>query len=130
MNQAIALHLMSIYCGGAPPPEMNTCRYDDCQQILIAQTGSVCLEKGVLGEATNQCIPAECTSHSDCTASTGGRSSAGQCMTSPTCGSLTLTCTYSDSECRHYNDCSNGLCVNSPSGALCEMDMPPPLPVE
>ena len=53
--------------GGAPPPEMNTCRYDDCRQDSDCSTGFVCLEKGLV--ATNQLIFQECTSHSDCTAS-------------------------------------------------------------
>ena len=127
-NMGYCLAFDVNYCGGAPPQEMNTCRYDYCQQDSDCSAGFVCLDRGVLGEATNQCILAECTSHADCTESSGGRCSA--VYDSPTCGDLTLTCTYADSECRHYNDCSNGLCVKNANGTSCEMDMPPPLPVK
>ena len=125
-NSGYCLAYSVNYCGGPPPPESNVCRYDECQQDSDCQTGKVCLDKGVLGEAINRCVVADCTSHSDCSDSIGGRCSA--VYNSPTCGDLVLTCTDQESECRHYNDCNSGqnLCVKSSNGVMCEQDMPPP----
>ena len=104
----------------------NVCQYSSCAEHTDCNS-AICLPAGVLNSLSNACLPTTCTSDSDCTAGTDG-----QCALlydGPTCPGLTMSCVYTDAECRRAEGCDNGLlCIadsNLPGGAACHENQPP-----
>jgi hypothetical protein len=59
------------YCGGAAPPPINVCRYDQCdaEHKCPADTGGAlmsCVPRGFLGARTALCQKLECVFDVDC----------------------------------------------------------------
>ena len=86
------------YCGGAAPPMLNVCRYDECQIGLDCQEGYACASAGTFGKPVNTCIAAICERDADCNDGEGGRCAI--LHTSDTCPEPVLGCTYDGDECR------------------------------
>ncbi len=115
------------YCGGAAPPEENTCRYVECETDTDCADGGICLLAGILGSVVNTCAPAVCASDADCTDGASGR-----CVplyNGSTCPDIVFGCTYLDSGCRGIPDCDRGyFCVanRTRNDAECMEHMPAP----
>lgn len=126
-GQGSCVDFMLAHCGGAPPPEINTCRYDACQVDADCGAGEACLPAGAFGTVTNTCVEAACMAHADCDAGSGGFCSL--LYSDQTCGQPLLGCTYGASGCRHVHDCPNGeLCIPNASrdDATCQENLPAP----
>lgn len=114
------------YCGGPQPPETNECHFPQCFSDSECGGEQSCGLAGVLDLLKNSCIESSCLSDSDCTDGTDGRCSV--LWSGQTCPEPTLSCTYSDADCRRAEGCPNQtLCVadNSSGGASCMEEVPP-----
>lgn len=91
------------YCGGAPPPEVNTCRYDACQTDADCGNQRACVPAGAYGRVTSLCVDMACATDEDCNARAGGECRA---LFFGECGAIGgFSCTYADDPCREDRDC-------------------------
>ena len=91
------------YCGGAAPPEVNTCRYDACAGDADCGPGRACVPAGAFGRVTSVCVEAPCAADGDCAARAGGECRP---LLSGACGSIGgFYCSYEDDPCRLDADC-------------------------
>ena len=115
------------YCGGAAPPMINECRFNECVVDDDCQTGLICAPAGFGGRVVNHCMTASCQTDADCTAGTDGECRPLQ--RNPSCHHpKVFVCTYHEDECRSDSDCSNNqLCIASDVGVLgCQEYQPLP----
>jgi hypothetical protein len=92
------------YCGGAAPPDVNVCRYDECQSNADCQAGQACAPRGFAGLDRNRCITALCNTDADCDTRAGGQCTP---LGGPNaCAAFNgFYCTYDDDVCRSSADC-------------------------
>lgn len=116
------------YCGGARPPETNTCRGDQCTDDTTCGPGEVCIPAGAFGYVFGLCRPITCRTDADCAAAPGG-----ECRPFfRRCSSATFACTYAADPCRTDADCPEGpfgrqFCApRIGGGTVCQDDIPVP----
>ncbi len=91
------------YCGGAAPPDMNTCRTPECATDADCGAGRACLPAGAFGTLVATCVDADCSADSDCADRPDGRCDV---LSTGTCGEPRgFHCTYADDPCRRDSDC-------------------------
>ncbi|MCA9539607.1 MAG: hypothetical protein KC620_12005, partial [Myxococcales bacterium] len=115
------------YCGGAPPPDINGCRADECLADTDCPADRACIPAGAFGYVINVCQTARCRVDADCAARPGGecRGFFDRCYTAG------FACTYADDPCRVDADCPPGrfgpqVCVPQANGTVCIEDLPAP----
>ncbi|MFK7999588.1 MAG: hypothetical protein AB8H86_08320 [Polyangiales bacterium] len=117
------------YCGGAPPPPINECRYDACSEDADCDERAMgaCVPRGE-GGFTNTCAYGSCRTSADCR-------EGGTCDRYDNgcgAGGGTLFCRYADDVCSDTVPCPPGpapmLCVPAEDGhgTECIPDLPRP----
>ncbi len=127
-NGGVCVDFQADYCGGAPPQDINTCRYDMCASDAECPANAVCVNAGAFDHFTSQCAPAACRADSDCVARAGGTCRA----FADRCSGLSIACHYDGDPCLTADDCIGDafpwLCrpVVGGQGTECVQDVPVP----
>ncbi|MGC6417416.1 MAG: hypothetical protein ACON3Z_09860 [Bradymonadia bacterium] len=126
--QRFAFDQQDAYCGGAPPPNTNRCRQDDCMTDDDCGAEQACIPAGAFGFIVNTCVRATCRVDADCNLRAGG-----ECRSFMTrCYRSGFACTYADDPCRRDADCAAGrepmICAPNQErqGTQCVPDVPAP----
>jgi len=89
------------YCGGAAPPDINTCRVDACLSDADCGADQACLPAGSFGLFAHRCVTAQCARDADCALRAGG-----ECRPYISrCNVDGFYCSYADDPCRVDRDC-------------------------
>lgn len=116
------------YCGGARPPEINTCRANECVDDAACGPGRACLPAGALGGVVSRCVTATCRTDADCDRAAGGICRAFMSA----CHSAGFACTYPEDPCLTDADCPGGnfprICLPNQDGHGTQCVDDPPRP--